>query len=434
MTWTDISSPRLVLQRTSNRSYESTAETSNTVAINNGNKDNKKRKAESPTQATVATPTTMATTSDSNSNNIDKRQRQSYVDTTTSRPMIHQTNNNGNSRRRQKVQENSNAPRWHSQSYLLFLALRQHPTKSLPRTDLIKAALVLDEKISKERNVPRVFRGKTPTNSASAILTNNIDGYFVPFRPHGSRCMHFKLAFNPGNLKDAIQEYTLWETRLAREEWPLYFGKQKRTEETLPSSLITTDTMTTKTTNTTVSDPSITFSTTNDNEMTEFDAFLLSKRQVKQQQQQSQSPPLEEKFDLTNVPKTWHDLLHVVAVDGGGQQKLVATRLIPKGTPLGFYFGVPMTTDEFDSLKEGVGNAEAFSVKYKGKTVLDPTNDQGQLYDKDIIYCPFHYMRKSSSVSQNANTYLLDGPVLNQIICWTQRDIDEGEELILLRA
>ena len=280
---------------------------------------------------------------------------------------------------------------------------------------------------------------QTPTNSASAILTNNIDGYFVPFRPHGSRCMHFKLAFNPGNLKDAIQEYTQWETRLAQEEWPLYFGKQKRKEkEPLSSSSLTTDTMatTTTTTITAVSEPFITFSTTNDIEMTEFDAFLLSKRQVKQQQQQQpQSRPfrLDEEFDLTNVPKTWRDFIDVVAVDVG-QHKLVATRSIPNNTPLGFYFGVPMTTDEFDSLKEDVGNAEAYSVKYKGKTVLDPTDDEGQLYDKDVIYCPFHYMRKSSSVSQGANTYLLDGPVLNQIICWTRRDIDEGEELVLLRV
>ena len=171
MTWTDVSSPRLVLQRTSNHSYESTTGTSNTVSMNDNSKDSRKRKAGSPAQATTATPRTMtkvatlSTASDSNNtsssiDNIDKRQRQSYVDTATSKLMTHQTNNNGNSRRRQKVQENSNMPRWHSQSYLLFLALRQHPTKSLPRTDLIKAALVLDEKISRERNVPRVFRGK----------------------------------------------------------------------------------------------------------------------------------------------------------------------------------------------------------------------------------------------------------------------------------
>lgn len=55
---------------------------------------------------------------------------------------------------------NLQAPRWHSQAYLLFLALKQHPAKCLPRTELIRAALELDEKISKEYKLPRLFRGK----------------------------------------------------------------------------------------------------------------------------------------------------------------------------------------------------------------------------------------------------------------------------------
>jgi hypothetical protein len=54
----------------------------------------------------------------------------------------------------------STQPRWHNQSYMLFLALRQHPERSLPRTELIKAALAMDKKISDELNLPKVFRGK----------------------------------------------------------------------------------------------------------------------------------------------------------------------------------------------------------------------------------------------------------------------------------
>ncbi|RUS12890.1 hypothetical protein BC938DRAFT_478327, partial [Jimgerdemannia flammicorona] len=54
-------------------------------------------------------------------------------------------------------------PRWHTQSYMVFLALRQHPAKCLPRTQLIKAALEMDKKISEERGLPRVFRGKDET-------------------------------------------------------------------------------------------------------------------------------------------------------------------------------------------------------------------------------------------------------------------------------
>ncbi|KAI7871564.1 hypothetical protein BDF14DRAFT_1762343 [Spinellus fusiger] len=118
-------------------------------------------------------------------------------------------------------------PRWHSQSYMVFLALRQHPERSLPRTDLIRAALALDKKISEERQLPRVFRGKTPMNSASAILTYNSDRYFVPFKPDGSRSTHFRLAYEPGNFAKAVQEYRRWEKKLAEHDWPYCFGVVK---------------------------------------------------------------------------------------------------------------------------------------------------------------------------------------------------------------
>ena len=62
------------------------------------------------------------------------------------------TNNN--------INNNLLAPRWHSPAYLLFLALKQHPAKCLPRTELIRAALELDDKISQEYSLPRLFRGK----------------------------------------------------------------------------------------------------------------------------------------------------------------------------------------------------------------------------------------------------------------------------------
>jgi hypothetical protein len=51
-------------------------------------------------------------------------------------------------------------PRWHNQSCMLFLALRQHPEHAMPRTDLINTALALDNTISTERDFPLAFRGK----------------------------------------------------------------------------------------------------------------------------------------------------------------------------------------------------------------------------------------------------------------------------------
>jgi hypothetical protein len=50
-------------------------------------------------------------------------------------------------------------PRWHTQSYLLFLALRQHPERSLPRGQLIRDALALDRKFSKELGLPKLYTG-----------------------------------------------------------------------------------------------------------------------------------------------------------------------------------------------------------------------------------------------------------------------------------
>jgi hypothetical protein len=51
-------------------------------------------------------------------------------------------------------------PRWHSQSYMVFLALRDHPDHCLPRNELLHAAVNMDKKISKELGLPRVFKGK----------------------------------------------------------------------------------------------------------------------------------------------------------------------------------------------------------------------------------------------------------------------------------
>ncbi|KAL1921713.1 uncharacterized protein VTP21DRAFT_10355 [Calcarisporiella thermophila] len=59
-----------------------------------------------------------------------------------------------------KVASSKVHPRWHNQSYMLFLALRQSKASSMFRTELCRAALAMDEKISQERGLPRVFRGK----------------------------------------------------------------------------------------------------------------------------------------------------------------------------------------------------------------------------------------------------------------------------------
>lgn len=58
------------------------------------------------------------------------------------------------------TRKNGLQPRWHNQAFMLFLALRQHSEPTMPRIELIKTALAIDKKISEERHLPKVFRGK----------------------------------------------------------------------------------------------------------------------------------------------------------------------------------------------------------------------------------------------------------------------------------
>jgi hypothetical protein len=51
-------------------------------------------------------------------------------------------------------------PRWHTQTYMLVQALRRHPLGECARTELIKSAIAIDAEITRERGLPRVFRGK----------------------------------------------------------------------------------------------------------------------------------------------------------------------------------------------------------------------------------------------------------------------------------
>jgi hypothetical protein len=71
---------------------------------------------------------------------------------------------NGNNSQRQKPQgsngqKKADRPRWWNQTYLLYLVLRK-ATRPLGRKDLISEALELDESISEERGLPKLFGGK----------------------------------------------------------------------------------------------------------------------------------------------------------------------------------------------------------------------------------------------------------------------------------
>ncbi|CAB4384664.1 unnamed protein product [Rhizophagus irregularis] len=134
-------------------------------------------------------------------------------------------------------------------------------------------------------------------------------------------------------------------------------------------------------------------------------------------------------LDLSNVPKSLDDVVEVrLSTIPNAGNGLFAKRNLPIGTPLGFYFGVPMMEDEFDERKDKVGKASHYSMRYK-HTILDATDEKGEPFTKrdGPIFCPFHFMNEDPF----GNMVFLEGSEVNQVICWTKRDIKKGEELFV---
>lgn len=400
----------------------------------------------------------------------------------------------------------------------MFLALRQAPHHSLPRLKLIEKAIELDKKIGNELQLPRVFRGKTPKNSASATLTNNSDRYFISYRPEGSRNTHFKLAYEPGNVDQAVTEYQKWCKKLVEHDWPFCFGvpKEKDVSETTshyhtpishpeeemdissphhegedkeilqmsqeltnqvyiekysspipsseqsPSASETTttanDNTTTTNTTTTVNSPSDSSSGSNtpmnttpmEEEEESANTTTATTTTTSTPPPAAAAPPAAaptkskkqpippepfialEELDLSNIPVSWRDIVEVAPsrIPGGGNG-LFAKRKLPYNTPIGFYFGVPMSEDEFDALKDRVGRSSEYSIMYR-RTVLDATDDSGEpIMDPDSPrFCPFHFMNETSS-QKTASVAFVEGAIVNQIICWTKKVIEQGEELLV---
>ncbi|KAJ2889598.1 hypothetical protein IWW38_004611, partial [Coemansia aciculifera] len=332
-------------------------------------------------------------------------------------------------------------PRWYNQMYVMFLALRQSPGYTSSRSELVRSAVELDRRISKERGLPRAFTGKTPMNSASALLTNNCDRHFVQFRPYGARCYHFKLAYDPGDFESATRAYNEWMEVLVKKDWPLCFGPDP--EPSLP--LVEPPVL-----------PPTADATVDASRLEDAPTSLVSEPTVNDVTPAEQPPAMEEPNDMASeiaikettrstaddipppspaalkIPTCWRDIVEVKpsSIPNAGNG-LFAVCDLPGGVPLGFYFGVPMTEDEFDSLKEKVGLASHYSIMYR-KTVLDATDKDGMPYaDPDgPMYCPFHFMNEDRE-GQRYNITFLEGVKVNQIICLTSRAIKCGEELFV---
>lgn len=384
---------------------------------------------------------------------------------------------------------------------------------------------------------------QTPKNSASATLTNNSDRYFIAFKPEGSKSTHFKLAYTPGNVQNAVEEYKSWCTKLVEHDWPFCFGVPKNIEphyhtpvshadesdtieamdkdlvqlkledantdtvsrklsvqvyiermdttdamdavdaadtvDMMGTSAIETETTTIKsetitlikeiTTETTTETPADTPTTTNTPTDTLTDTLTDTPTETPADTPTSTNTPTDtltdtptdtsaltpidtpttsskpkkqpippepfitlEQLDLSNIPQSWHDIVEVApSLIPFGGNGLFAKRKLPYNTPIGFYFGVPMTEDEFDSLKDRVGRSSEYSIMYR-RTVLDATDDSGQPITDESSprFCPFHYMNETSS-QKTASVAFVEGAIVNQIICWTKKDIEKGEELLV---
>ncbi|KAG0032184.1 hypothetical protein BGZ82_006623 [Podila clonocystis] len=355
---------------------------------------------------------------------------------------------------------------------MMFLALRAMPQRTAARQELIMAAVELDKKFSAEKGLPRVFTGKTPMNSASACLTNNGDKYFIPFKPEGSRSTHFRLAYQPGNFDTALQDYNSWMEKLVSQDWPMCFGVPKdgiKLEQNHMDVLYEEEPRSPTGTKRRFG---------RELEEEDKDSSLKKAKAEEEEEHEDEDPPQQQdelrffdklekmgihsapstpcttvppvlytneapvfeskhmvhnyrldELDLSRVPSSLSDIVRVdtstIPNAGNG---LFAKVDLPASTPLGFYFGVPMTENEFDSLKDGVGMASQYSIMYR-RTVLDATDEVGMPYSDPIgpLYCPFHFMNEDP----NGNMSFITGSALNQVICTTNREIKAGEELLV---
>ncbi|CAG8690221.1 2714_t:CDS:2 [Rhizophagus irregularis] len=352
-------------------------------------------------------------------------------------------------------------PRWHNQQHMMLLALQNSPDYTLARGDLIDAAISLDEKLSAVTGLPRCFTGQTPRNSASACLTTNADKYFTVFKKDpNSHTNYYKLSFIPNDLDDAIKHYRRWMNDIIEHDWPLCFGKPKKLKTVQNSGHIVMLSVGA------VSNPlhsrcrRCVAESSCDTKLPAcgkcksrghlciypFRAATATRNKKKLQQQiveqqkrmESGDPDacraslpdeILDGLDLSNVPKSLDDVVEVrLSTIPNAGNGLFAKRNLPIGTPLGFYFGVPMMEDEFDERKDKVGKASHYSMRYK-HTILDATDEKGEPFTKrdGPIFCPFHFMNEDPF----GNMVFLEGSEVNQVICWTKRDIKKGEELFV---
>jgi len=432
-----------------------------------------------------------------------------------------------------KIENNENEKskkfRWYNQNFIMLLALRIS-NRPLPRMELIKRTLELDEMCSEIMNLPKCFHGKTPVNTASMLLTVNRDKLFIPRKPPGSRSTIFKLSFEPCNLEKAIEQYNEWN-ELLKGDWYWTFSKKRNYGFDIDEDINDIDSkvnkkgkgkkrkrkgkmssINNKKLKSLDNNNSIDEYNSSCNEKNEIDEYssldneitsLSEKKENAIENENSFSESLNIKNNNVNeysssnnesyfsdnvetgnkiyslkkfnnaydkndninikksnnnkndenndviienknsnegdknddsdnefIPSSIDEIVEVKksTIDNSGRG-LFAKIFIPKYAVLGFYFGVPMTEWEFDSLKEGKGLSSNYSIRYR-KTVLDATDDNGQPYwNNPKIFCPFHFMNEN--INGKPNVEFREGNKVNQVLIVAISNILPGEEIFV---
>jgi hypothetical protein len=337
-------------------------------------------------------------------------------------------------------------PRWYNAPYLVLMSLRE-AREPLARGELIRRALELDQKISKERGLPPCF-GEDGDSQCGIVLRDNKDGYFHAYKPPGSKSHIYSLAYEPSSFENARLKYEEWTRRLVKYDWPIMFGPSTWYDEPEDKKMEPTpvDTETTAKAQTPLVDTRTaeeaemvmqeTIEVQGEDDDSDFeeetrtgkdrrvieggdqqtpqksratgDPFSpihvmeriyvyrpdgvctrfkrkrfgrpstkddeAGKRKLSDDAEEPHAKKLKESTDekaeevkdeSTDIPASWEDILRVdISSIPNAGRGVFARQILPKYLILGFYFGVPMTEDEFDERKDHVGVASQYSVRF----------------------------------------------------------------------
>ena len=177
----------------------------------------------------------------------------------------------------------------------------------------------------------------------------------MPVQIPGDKRQHFKLSFEPGNFDQAVELYNEWMDKLIRLDWPILFGTRRDLDAVPMDKGVVQEGQS--------------FPPDKNADDSKAAALFASGDNLEN------ALPIAPETQNLDIPKSLNAVVQVrpssviytfyqhEQIPGAGNG-LFALRDIPKFTYLGFYFGVPMTEDDFDSLKEHVGQASQYSVRF----------------------------------------------------------------------